>query len=65
MTDFLASRRLLVTGAARGIGLAVATLASSSGARVVLADIDTAECEAAAETLGGAAKGVVGRVRGT
>ncbi len=60
MTEFLAGRRILVTGAARGIGFAVATLALSSGARVALADIDAAECVAAAESLGGAAKGVVG-----
>lgn len=38
----LEGKRILVTGAARGIGLAVAETARAAGARVVLADIDGA-----------------------
>ena len=41
----------LVTGAARGIGLAIATRLLAEGARVVLADIDGEEAERAAERL--------------
>jgi NAD(P)-dependent dehydrogenase (short-subunit alcohol dehydrogenase family) len=42
----------LVTGAARGIGLAVARAFVAEGARVVLTDIREAEGEAAARSLG-------------
>lgn len=38
----LESKRILITGAARGIGLAVARAAVTVGARVVLADVDAA-----------------------
>lgn len=38
----LEGKRILITGAARGIGLAVAEAAAATGARVVLADIDGA-----------------------
>lgn len=38
----LEGKRILVTGAARGIGLAVAKAAQAHGARVVLADVDAA-----------------------
>ena len=38
----LEGKRILITGAARGIGLAVAEAAAAMGARVVLADIDGA-----------------------
>lgn len=41
----------LVTGAARGIGQAIATAFSANGARVVLTDIDVATLEAAAAAL--------------
>lgn len=44
----------LVTGAAQGIGLALAAALSRQGWRVVLADIDRARVEAAAATLPGA-----------
>src|SRR4051795_194804 len=46
--NLLAGRRVLVTGAARGLGLAFAKCIAKSGASVVLADIlsDLAESEA-------------------
>lgn len=48
--NLLASRRVLVTGAARGLGLAFAKCIAKAGASVVLADIlsDLAETEARA-----------------
>jgi 3-oxoacyl-[acyl-carrier protein] reductase len=42
----------LVSGSARGIGLAIATRLASEGAQVVLGDIDLATAEAAAKELG-------------
>jgi NAD(P)-dependent dehydrogenase (short-subunit alcohol dehydrogenase family) len=52
MTQRLADRRILVTGAARGLGLASATRFIAEGARVMLADVLTEEGEAAAQALG-------------
>ncbi|MFM7718830.1 MAG: SDR family NAD(P)-dependent oxidoreductase [Actinomycetota bacterium] len=46
MSDLLANRIALVTGGARGIGLAVARGMLREGARVVLADVDAATVEA-------------------
>lgn len=57
-TRLLDGRCALVTGGARGIGLAVARGLSEHGARVVLADLDGAATEAAAATLPGEARGV-------
>jgi len=48
----------LVTGAARGIGYACAEAIAETGARVVLADIDTDGVNAAAATIGGEAVGI-------
>lgn len=47
-TNLLAGRRILVTGGARGLGLAFAQCIAAAGARVVLADIlgELAETEA-------------------
>jgi NAD(P)-dependent dehydrogenase (short-subunit alcohol dehydrogenase family) len=51
MTGRLDSKVAIVTGAARGIGLACAKRFVADGAHVVLADIEAAEGEAAAEAL--------------
>ncbi len=48
----LQGKNTVVTGAARGIGLAIATLFTQEGARVMLADIDTTAVETAAGQLG-------------
>ncbi|WP_280357277.1 SDR family oxidoreductase [Nocardia otitidiscaviarum] len=44
--------RVLVTGAGRGIGRCTAELFASKGARVAIADVDTAAAEATAAALG-------------
>ena len=48
----LADRRILVTGAARGLGLAMATRFIADGARVLLADVLADEAAARAAELG-------------
>ncbi|RNE67058.1 bifunctional aldolase/short-chain dehydrogenase [Cryobacterium tepidiphilum] len=48
----LASRIALVTGAASGIGNAIATRLAAEGACVVIADLDLAKAQAAAAELG-------------
>ncbi|GGE14752.1 dehydrogenase [Polymorphobacter glacialis] len=48
----LHNRRILVTGAANGLGLACAVRFIAEGARVLLTDIDTENGQSAAETLG-------------
>jgi NAD(P)-dependent dehydrogenase (short-subunit alcohol dehydrogenase family) len=48
----------LVTGAASGIGQALAAALAARGARVVLADIDSVGVEAAAAGIGGAATAI-------
>ena len=52
MSDDLTGRRALVTGAARGLGLAVAELFLERGATVIVSDRDGAEAQAAADRLG-------------
>lgn len=47
----------LITGGARGIGLACAKAIEANGARIVLADVDEAGVKASAEALG---KGAIG-----
>ena len=48
----------IITGAARGIGLAVATRYAREGARVVIADLNEAGARAAASSIGGEAIGL-------
>lgn len=52
----LTDRTVLVTGAAQGIGLAIAARCQAEGARVVLTDIDGDAVAAAAARLGGQAE---------
>jgi NAD(P)-dependent dehydrogenase (short-subunit alcohol dehydrogenase family) len=54
----LEGKRTLVTGAARGLGLAVAELFAERGATVAVADLDGEGARAAAEQLGGDAIGL-------
>jgi NAD(P)-dependent dehydrogenase (short-subunit alcohol dehydrogenase family) len=54
----LTGKVAVVTGGARGIGLALARVLVSEGARVALADLDGAAAEAAARELGGATLGL-------
>lgn len=48
-------KRAVVTGAASGIGRAIAQELAARGARVLLADVDAAKLEAAAASIGAAA----------
>lgn len=51
-TTSLAGRRIAVTGAARGIGLATARLLHARGATVVIGDLDGASAAEAAASIG-------------
>jgi NAD(P)-dependent dehydrogenase (short-subunit alcohol dehydrogenase family) len=50
----LVSKAALVTGAARGIGFAIASRLAADGARVAVLDLDAAAAEATAKKIGGA-----------
>ncbi|WP_410219440.1 SDR family NAD(P)-dependent oxidoreductase [Paracoccus sp. (in: a-proteobacteria)] len=50
----MTGRTAIITGAARGIGLATARLLHAQGWKVAMIDIDTAEVEAAASAMEGA-----------
>jgi glucose 1-dehydrogenase len=54
----LAERVVIVTGAARGLGRAIATGCAAAGATVVLADRDAAEANRVAGEIGGASLSV-------
>jgi len=58
----MAGATALVTGAARGIGLAIAQRLRKDGLRVALLDIDAAAVEAAARGLGGDAVAITADV---
>ncbi|GAA5146386.1 SDR family NAD(P)-dependent oxidoreductase [Pseudonocardia eucalypti] len=61
----LSGRRALVTGGAKGIGLACARRLAEAGARVAVGDLDKAEAQQAAATLDGDAIGLALDVRDT
>lgn len=58
MPPLLTGRTAVVTGGARGIGLAIARTYVEHGARVVIGDLDEVGAEAAAKELGDVAIGV-------
>jgi 3-oxoacyl-[acyl-carrier protein] reductase len=61
----LEGRTALVTGAGRGIGLAISERLLADGARVVMLDRDAPAVEAAAKRLGGNARAIVADVTRT
>lgn len=57
MSTDLDGKSIIVTGAGRGIGAAIARDLAAKGARVAVADIDRGTAEAVAAEIGGAARG--------
>jgi 3-oxoacyl-[acyl-carrier protein] reductase len=60
LSELLAGRAAIVTGAAQGIGLATARTLVAHGARVLLADVDDARVRAAAGEIGAGAAAFAG-----